>query len=261
VTTCAIYVPGSRPDRFDKAAASGADVVILDLEDSVAAADRPTAREAVARWLTAAPLPVQVRVGAPGSDDLAADLEALPGDVPLRVPKVSSPSELDRFAGREVHAILETALGIEQAFAVASHPCVATLALGEADLAVELGLSGEDAFRWVRSRVVVAARAAGLPPPMMSAYPDLRDLDGLAASCRGGRVSGFHGRTALHPSQVPVIRAAFAPTEEEVAWAAEVRAALAGGAGAGVARLADGSMVDAAMTRRADAILHARASS
>ncbi len=261
MTTCALYVPGSRPDRFDKAAAAGAEVVILDLEDSVAAADKQAARDAVARWLPSAPLPVQVRVGAPGSDDLAADLDALPRDVPLRLPKVSSPSELDRFAGREVHAILETALGVEQAFAIASHPCVATLALGEADLAAELGLSGEDAFSWVRSRVVVAARAAGLPAPMMSAYSDLRDLDGLAASCRGGRASGFHGRTALHPSQVPVIRAAFAPAEEELAWAAEVRAALAGPGGTGVARLGDGSMVDAAMARRADAILRASRSS
>lgn len=255
MTVCALYVPGSRPDRFDKAASSGADTVILDLEDSVAPADKAAARSAVAQWLTSAPLPVQVRVNPPGTADLAADLGVLPRDVPLRVPKVSSPADVADLGDRELHVILESALGVERAFEIASAPGVISLALGEADLAAELGLSGEDAFSWIRSRVVVAARAAGLPAPLMSAYPDLRDLDGLAASCRAGRAHGFHGRTALHPSQVPVITAAFAPTEAEVAWAHAVHAALAADGGAGVARLADGAMVDAAMARRADAIL------
>ena len=249
---CALYVPGSRPDRFDKVASSGADVVILDLEDSVAATDKAAARAAVAAWLPTAPLPVQVRVGWPGSAGLAADLDALPPDVPLRVPKVSGPTDLDDLGRRDLHVILESALGVEQAFAIASHLSVRTLALGEADLAAELGLDGEDAFAWVRARVVVAARAAGLPAPMMSAYPDLRDLDGLSVSCAAGRRLGFHGRTAVHPSQVPVIRAAFAPGDAEVAWAREVLAALDS---AGVSRLTDGSMVDAAMARRAETIL------
>ena len=249
---CALYVPGSRPDRFDKAASSGADVVILDLEDSVAVADKPAARAAVAAWLPSAPLPVQVRVGRPGSADLAADLEALPGDVPLRVPKVSGPTDLDDLAGREVNAIIESALGVEQAFAIATHPAVRSLALGEADLAAELGLDGDEAFAWIRSRVVVAACAAGLPAPMMSAYAGLDDHEGLAVSCLAGRRLGFRGRTAVHPSQLPVIRAAFEPTDAEVAWAHEVLAALST---SGVARVAGGSMVDAAMARRAEAIL------
>ena len=252
MTRCALYVPGNRPDRFDKAAATGADEVVLDLEDSVAATDKAAARAAVAAWLPRAPLPVQVRVGAPGTADLAADLAALPGDVALRVPKVASPADMVELVGRRVHAIVETAAGVEQAFAIASDPAVVSLSLGEADLAADLGLSGEEAFTWVRSRVVVAARAAGLPAPLMSAYPDLRDLDGLAASCAAGRRLGFRGRTAVHPAQVPVIRAAFAPEEAELAWAREVVAALQAD---GVARLADGSMVDAAMARRAEVLL------
>ena len=157
----ALYVPGSRPDRFDRAAASGADVVILDLEDSVAAEDKAAARDAVAAWLPGAPVAVQVRVNAPGADALTADLAALPPDAVLRVPKVSGTDDLDAVDGREVHAILESALGIERAFAIAGHPAVRSLTLGEADLAAELGLEGEDAFAWLRSRVVVAARAAG----------------------------------------------------------------------------------------------------
>lgn len=247
----ALYVPGSRPDRFDKAAATGA-VVILDLEDSVAPADRPAARSAVATWLATYDGAVQVRVNAPGTPDLAADLKAVPTTVDLRLPKVASPADLDAVVGRRVHAIVESAAGVEAAFAIAQREEVVALALGEADLAAELGLDGEEAFDWVRSRVVVAAAAAGLPAPMMSAYPAVRDLDGLAASCARGRRLGFRGRTAIHPSQVAAIREAFAPTEAESAWAREVLAALGSGA---VATLGDGSMVDAAMARRARSIL------
>jgi len=96
------------------------------------------------------------------------------------------------------------------------------------------------------------ARAAGLPPPMMSAYPALNDLDGLADSCRFGRRLGMRGRTAVHPRQVPVIASVFGASDDEVTWARQVLAALDG---AGVATLPDGSMVDAAMARRAEAIL------
>jgi citrate lyase subunit beta / citryl-CoA lyase len=251
VSVVALYVPGSRPDRFDKAADTGADV-ILDLEDSVAEGDRPAARAAVAAWLPRARGPVQVRVNAPGSDALRADLAALPADVELRVPKVQAPGDLDAFGGRPVHVLLETALGVENAFEIARAPGVVSMALGEADLAAELGLDGEEAFDWIRSRLVVAARAAGLAAPMMSAYAAVADLDGLAASCRRGRRLGLRGRTAVHPRQVPVIRSAFAPTDDELAWAAAVLSALES---SGVATLADGSMVDAAMARRARAIL------
>jgi citrate lyase subunit beta/citryl-CoA lyase len=251
VSLVALYVPGSRPDRFDKAADTGADV-ILDLEDSVAVADKDAARAAVVAWLPGSPALVQVRVNAPGSAALRADLEALPTDVALRVPKVESPVDLDGLRDRRVHALIETALGVENAFLIAQTPGVVSIALGEADLAAELGLDGEDAFDWVRSRLVVAARAAGLPPPLMSAYAALADLDGLAASCRRGRRLGLRGRTAIHPRQVPVIRTAFAPTADELAWASAVLAALQS---TGVATLADGSMVDAAMERQARALL------
>jgi len=251
VSVVALYVPGSRPDRFDKAAATAAEV-ILDLEDSVAPGEKEAARHAVAAWLPTYDGPVQVRVNAPGSVDLAADLAALPADVDLRLPKVQSPDGLTPVAGRRVHALLESALGVENALAIARAPEVVSLGLGEADLAAELGLDGDEAFAWVRSRVVVACAAACLPAPMMAAYPAVRDLDGLAQSCRRGRRLGLWGRTAVHPSQVAVIRAEFEPSAAEVAWATEVVAALDG---TGVATLADGSMVDAAMARRARTLL------
>lgn len=250
--TTALYVPGSRPDRFDKAAASGADVVILDLEDSVAEAAKDQARAAVVAWLPDAPVPVQVRVNAPGTDDLSRDLAALPDDVDLRLPKVQHAADLGSVAERRVHAIIESAPGVERAFEIALQPEVVSVALGEADLAAELGLDGEDAFTWIRSRLVVAAGAAGLPAPMMSAYPDVDDLDGLARSCAVGRRLGMRGRTAVHPRQVEVIRTAFGATAEERDWATQVLAALEG---SGVARLPGGAMVDAAMARRARTIL------
>jgi citrate lyase subunit beta/citryl-CoA lyase len=245
----ALYVPGDRPDRFDKAAASGADAVILDLEDAVAPAHRSQTREHVATWLADRPeVDVQVRIGS--LDDLAA----LPSDVPIRLPKVESPADVDDVGERDVHALVETALGVEQAYAIASHPRVVSIGLGEADLAADLGIIDESALTWIRVRVVVAAGAAGLPAPMMSAYTDVADLDGLAASCAIGRSLGMRGRTAIHPRQVPVIAAAFAPTGAELAWARDVLAAL-DGADVGVATLPSGAMVDAAMARRAHDLL------
>ena len=251
-TLTALYVPGSRPDRFDKAAASGADVVILDLEDSVAAADKDEARATVRAWLPQAPVPVQVRLNAQGTDAFRRDLAALPDRVEVRLPKVQGPQDLAPVTGRRVHAIIETALGVERAFEIARSPGVATIGLGEADLSAELGLDGDAAFAWIRSRVVVAARAAGLPAPMMSVFPAVRDLDGLAESCLAGRRLGMRGGAAIHPSQLETIRSVFARSQPERDWAAAVLDALDG---TGVAALPDGSMVDAAMARRARAIL------
>ncbi len=252
MSVVALYVPGSRPDRFDKAAGTGAEV-ILDLEDSVAEQDRDRARADVAAWVSSYDGPVQVRVNAPASVALAADLVALPRQVELRVPKVQGVADLEQVSGRRVHAIVESALGVEQALEIARAPEVVSIAAGEADLAAELGMDGDQAFDWIRSRLVIAAGAAGLPAPMMSAYPAVRDVTGLTASCRHGRRLGMWGRTAIHPSQVPVIRVAFAPTGDEVAWANAVLAVL--DRDGGVATLSDGSMVDAAMARRARTIL------
>lgn len=251
MSTVAIYVPGSRPDRFERAAATGAEV-ILDLEDSVAPHDKPAARAAVAGWVASHRGPVQVRVNAPGTEALRADLAALPADAELRLPKVTAPVDLGAVAGRRVHVLIESALGVERAYEIARCPEVVTLSLGEADLAAELGIVDDTGFAWIRSRIVVAAAAAGLPAPMMSAYPAIHDEAGLRESCLRGRALGMRGRTAVHPVQVPIIRSVFAPTDDEVAWAAEVLAVVGSG---GVGTLADGTMVDEAMARRARALL------
>ncbi len=268
-----LYVPGDRPDRFAKAATSGADVVIVDLEDAVAPPAKANARRSVARWLDTVPaVAVEVRLNAPDSPWWAEDLSwaaELSGRRALRLPKIENPAQVadavDRLGSSpsagpaDLVCLIESALGVERAFEIASAPGVDAIGLGEADLAGDLGLSDPDGLAWARSRIVIAARAAGLPAPAMSVYAHIADLDGLARSCRAGRASGFHGRAAVHPSQVPVIAAAFRPTAEELVAARSVLdvydAALERGAGA--TRTPDGRLVDAAMISRARSIVRA----
>jgi citrate lyase subunit beta/citryl-CoA lyase len=262
----ALYVPGDRPDRFDRAASSGANMVILDLEDAVAAERKDEAREAVLAWLASfgsgagrhpALTVVQVRInsGERGADDLRA-LAGSPTAIELRVPKVETPEQLDVLAGLAsglpVTALIESALGVENAYAIAAHPAVTRLALGESDLASELGTRARAVLDYARIRLLYAARSAGLEAPMMSAFPEIRNLDALRADTQRGREFGWFGRSAIHPSQLPVIHEVFAPSDAEVAWAREV---LNVGEAGGVATLASGEMVDAAMLGRARSIL------
>ncbi|MFF1446851.1 HpcH/HpaI aldolase/citrate lyase family protein [Streptomyces sp. NPDC058274] len=258
-----LYVPGDRPEVVVKAFACGADVVVVDLEDAVAPDRKEYARAATAELLgEPPPVPVHVRVNALGGPLAEADLRALsalPGVSGLRLPKVTSPSDVVRVAERAapadggaipLYALLETALGVEQAFAVASsHRALRGIALGEADLRADLGVREDSGLDWARSRVVVAARAAGLAPPAQSIYPDLRDLDGLAASCAHGRALGFLGRTAIHPRQLPVIERAYLPGPEEIESAEAVVKAAA--ADPGAQALSDGRFVDAAVVAAA----------
>lgn len=261
-----LYVPGDRPDRVAKALASAADVVVVDLEDAVAPAAKDTARATVGELLASVPAErrVQVRVNAAGTpwhDADVAALAALPTHVGLRLPKAEDPASvaalLSDVGGREVHLLLESALGVERAFALASLAGVASVGLGEADLRSELRVDYDAGLTWARSRVVVAARAAGLPSPAMSVYPHVRDLAGLAESCRAGRRLGFLGRAAIHPSQLAPIRDAFLPSAEEVARAREVVERVEGAvaAGTGALVLPDGTFLDVAMVERARSTL------
>ncbi len=260
-----LYAPGDRPEVVAKALVSGADVVLVDLEDAVAPHRKEYARAATAELLTdpsPSPVPVHVRVNAPhtplGDADLAA-LSPLPGLSGLRLPKVTSPADVVRAAERSarpeggpppLYALLETALGVEHAYAIASaHPALGGIALGEADLRADLGVRADVALDWPRSRVVLAARAASLPPPVQSVHPDTRDLDGLAGSCAHGRALGFLGRAALHPRQLPVIEGAYLPTAQEVDRAEEVVRAAAVEPGAQA--LADGRFIDTAVVAAA----------
>ncbi|WP_030683722.1 HpcH/HpaI aldolase/citrate lyase family protein [Streptomyces sp. NRRL B-1347] len=258
-----LYVPGDRPEVVAKALVAGADVVIVDLEDAVAPDRKEYARAATAELLAEpGPVPVHVRVNALGTPLSDADLEALaplPGLAGLRLPKVTSAADVIRTAERAapldggapaLYALLESALGVERAFAVATaHPALRGLSIGEADLRADLGVRDETGLDWCRSRVVVAARAAGLVPPAQSVYPDVRDTDGLTASCARGRALGLLGRAAIHPRQLPVIERAYLPTPQEVEQAEEVLKAAATERGAQA--LPDGRFVDRAVVEQA----------
>ncbi|MFE9842935.1 HpcH/HpaI aldolase/citrate lyase family protein [Streptomyces goshikiensis] len=257
-----LYVPGDRPEVVAKALRSGADAVIVDLEDAVSASRKEYARAATAELLTEPPpVPVHVRVNAPASPWAGADLTALaklPGLAGLRLPKVSAPEQIaavaERTGGVALYALLESALGVERAYDIArAHPALRGLSLGEADLRADLGVTIEAGLDWPRSRVVVAARAAGLAPPAQSVFPDIRDLEALAVSCARGRALGFLGRSAIHPRQLPVIERAYLPGPEEVAAAEEIVAAARRTPGA--VALPDGRFVDPAVLAGAERVV------
>jgi citrate lyase subunit beta/citryl-CoA lyase len=242
-----LYVPADRPDRVEKAIASRAHAVIVDLEDAVAPNAKEGARASLPGLLGGRrekSVYVRVNVGS------AADLEAVSGlDLAgVILPKVERPGDIP--ASLTVNALIETALGLEAVFAIASHPRVAGISLGEADLRSQTGAL-EEGLDWARARVVNAAVAAGLPRPPQSVYPHVRDLEGLAESCRRGRALGHLGRAAIHPDQLPVIERVYLPTEEEVGRARATVERLEEGAGS----LESGEFVDRAMLGAARQVL------
>lgn len=262
-----LYVPGDRPQVVAKALTAGADVVVIDLEDAVAPDRKAYARDATAELLTEPhPVPVHVRVNALESPLAAAELTALaalPGVSGLRLPKVTSPRQITTIAEQtppaaggspSLYALLETALGVERAYEIAAaHPSLRGIALGETDLRADLGVREDAGLDWSRSRVIVAARAASLPPPPQSVHPDIRDLEGLAASCAHGRALGFLGRAAIHPRQLPVIEQAYLPTTWEIEQAETIVKAAAVEQGAQA--LPDGRFIDAAVVAAAQRTL------
>jgi citrate lyase subunit beta/citryl-CoA lyase len=255
-----LYVPADRPDRVEKALASRAHAVIVDLEDAVAPAAKAAARSGLAALL-AEPLDrlVHVRVnglGTPfGLDDLAAVTE-LAGVAGVTVAKVDGAAEAERAVelarGRQVQCLIESARGVEHAYAVAAVTGVTGVALGEADLAGETGASGPG-LDWARSRVVNAACAAGLPRPPQSVYANVRDLDGFRAACVHGRELGHLGGAAVHPDQLAVIESVYLPSAAEAERARALVADFDAQAGRGIGAYAhgDGSLVDAAFVRSA----------
>ncbi|MEV4325640.1 STM4015 family protein [Microbispora rosea] len=180
-----LYVPADRPDRIGKALGGEADMVIVDLEDAVAPENKGVARAGVVALLATPQPRVEVRVNDVRTPYGQADLHALGtllhGSGGVRVPKVESADEVrwiaDAVPGVPLRLIIESALGLERAFEIATaSPAVAGIGLGEADLRADLGVTDEAGLAWARSRIVVAARAAGLPAPAQSVYANVRAL-------------------------------------------------------------------------------------
>lgn len=254
-----LFVPGDRPERFAKAAQSGADAIILDLEDSVAPANKAVAREAVADCL-AAPEPVArfVRINPIESDHLEADLRAAQGADGIVLPKAGGDETVRRLAERLAPGvpILPIATETPQAiFALGTYGAVASrlcgLTWGAEDLSAAIGAVGSrhgdgsytPPYEMARAMALFAAHAAGVPA-IETVYPAIRDEAGLAAYAARGAFDGFSGMMALHPAQVPIINAAFTPSGEQVERARAIIAAFAENPGVGVLIL-DGQMIDA----------------
>ncbi len=245
-----LFVPGDRPERFGKAAAAGADEVVLDLEDAVAAPDKDAARSHVARWL---------RTGGRGwvridSDaDLAAIADA-PGLAGVMVPKAEDPARLGAIAARlpadaGLVALVETALGlhrVDELVRVADR-----IAFGAIDFALDIDAhEADDTLLYARSRLVLASRVAGLPAPVDGVSAETRDPAAVLAAARRSRGLGFGGKLCIHPSQLAPVAEAFAPTAEEIDWARRVLAAAAGAGAVSV----DGMMIDRPVLARAGRI-------
>jgi citrate lyase subunit beta / citryl-CoA lyase len=244
-----LYVPADRPDRVEKAIASRAHAVIVDLEDGVAPDAKAAARDGLAALLgEPRGKSVLVRVNAGDESDLAA-VAGLPVEGVV-VPKVARPEDVPAVR-LPIHCLIESALAVENAFAIAGTAGVVGISLGESDLRSETGAL-EAGLEWARARIVNAAVAAGLPRPPQSVYPHVNDPDGLARSCARGRELGHLGRTAIHPSQLEVIERAYLPTDEEVERARATVSQLESSLGASAL---SGELVDAAMLAGARQIL------
>ncbi|WP_067839220.1 HpcH/HpaI aldolase/citrate lyase family protein [Nocardia lijiangensis] len=254
-----LFCPADRPERYEKAAAA-ADVVIIDLEDGVAAADKAGARAA----LIATPLDPEttvVRVNAAGTDEHALDLAALAetGYRRIMLPKTESAEQITALPDYEVIALVESPLGaltIERA--VLARNTIGVM-WGAEDLIAGLGGTGSrhadgsyrDVARHVRSSVLLAAKAYG-KFALDSVYLSIRDLDGLRAESDDAVAVGFDAKVAIHPSQVPVIRAAYAPADDEIAWARRVLDEVPKHRGVFAF---EGRMVDAPVLRHAEQIV------
>ncbi|MGV8895181.1 MAG: HpcH/HpaI aldolase/citrate lyase family protein [Rhodoglobus sp.] len=257
-----LFCPADRPDRYVKAAAAG-DAVIIDLEDAVGPDNKASAREALA-GSDLDPATTIVRVNPATSGLFAADLAALrrTGYTTVMLPKAERKDDLAALDGFEVIALCESPLGVRNAEALAEHPSVVALTWGAEDLVAALGGSSSrgadggyrEVARYARSRVLIAAASAG-KPAFDTVHLDIADVAGLRSEAEDASGSGFAGSMCIHPSQVAVIRAAFAPSEESVQWATAVLAQAA--ATPGVFAFA-GSMIDEPLLRQARHIIAAR---
>jgi citrate lyase subunit beta / citryl-CoA lyase len=257
-----LFVPGDRPDRMEKALHAGADALILDLEDAVAPAAKAEARRHVAAFLDSHPgAPLWVRINPLDGGEAERDLHSILPERPdgIVLPKAEGRASIDELnrrldeqgAAPQILAIAtETAAALFQIGTYAGARHLAGLTWGAEDLPAAVGSATArepdgrftPPYEFARSLCLFGAAAAGVAP-IETVYPAFKDLDGLAAYAARGRRDGFTGMMAIHPGQVPVINAAFTPSEAEIVHARAVIAAFEANPGAGALSL-DGRMID-----------------
>lgn len=253
-----LFVPGNRPERFEKALASGADLVVIDLEDAVGPADKDGARDAAIAAL--GDLRLGIRINGIRTRQGLADLLALVAtDVPyIMIPMVESPAEIDiahAILGPDVGLLplIETIKGLNAAQSIAATDGICGLMLGGADMAGELGVAMSwDALFAARSSIVMACAAARVPS-IDAPWLDLDDLDGLAAEVTRIKALGFSAKSVVHPKHVGVVHQVMRPTANEIAEAHEAEAAYAA-AGESAVRF-NGKMLEAPVMARYRRIL------
>lgn len=254
-----LFVPGDRPDRFDKAMAAGADAVIVDLEDAVAPAKKAQARAAIGKWLSAEKK-ILLRINADTTEWYREDLQ-LARAVGVAGILLSKAQSIDGAlqaicveTGKFLLPQVETAQGFENAYALASTPGVQRLLFGTLDFQVDLGIEGEgDELAYFRSELVLVSRLAGIQSPVDGPSTALDDAEQVTADTQRARRMGFGGKLCIHPRQVAPVNAVFAPSAADLAWAKRVLATAKESDGAAVAL--DGRMVDRPVILKAEQIV------
>jgi citrate lyase subunit beta/citryl-CoA lyase len=247
-----LFVPGNRPERFEKALAAGADAVILDLEDAVQPDEKPVARAAVLAAVSGhASRPAWVRVNGSDTpwfnDDIAA-LSAQPGVAGIVLPKAEAREQIEAVLAHahpalSVLPIVETARGFANLAVLCAAPRVQRIVFGTLDFQVDLGIDGDgEELHLFRSQIVLASRLAGIGAPVDGVSTTITDTDAIEADARRGRRFGFGGKLCIHPKQIDAVHRAYAWSDAERDWARRVLSAVESSNGAAVA--VDGKMVD-----------------
>ena len=263
-----LFVPGHQSARFDKACQSGADAVVLDLEDAVPPDRKDEARAQVAQWLAAraggdgtGPA-IAVRINAADTPWHAADVGLCThgGVDALMLPKSEDAAVLRALAAKlpavALLPLVETARGMARVEEIAAAPGVQRLVFGTIDFQADLAIEGEgDELLYFRSRMVLASRVAGLQPPVEGVSTTIDDAVRIEADALQGRRLGFGAKLCIHPKQVAMVNQGFSPTPAQIDWARRVIAADAASGGAPVA--VDGKMVDRPVVLKAQSILKA----
>lgn len=255
-----LFVPGSRPERFERALESGADAVIIDLEDAVEPAAKDAARENIANWVSRRH-PVLVRINGRATPWFEADakLGALDGVAGIVLPKAEHGTDVSAtvaLARRRVPVfpLIESALGMWNAMDVARAPFVKRLMFGTLDFIAEMGMPDDgEPLNHYRSQLALISRVAGIDAPVDGVTPDIQDLARIEADALNGKRLGFGAKLCIHPKQIDAVHRCYRPSEAELAWAARV-AQAAREAQAGAITV-DGKMVDRPVILRAQQLL------